>query len=152
MGRDPGQRLANRFRLLSRVLPERLEEGVGIETVKRKGDGASIEVRDLTLLLVGFDAGCCRVVESGEELQPGVFEAGVGGGGIGYGPQERAPLIADVNQPGQRLTQQSDRITNALKPGFGNVKDFLLQHVQQGLHQLVQIVEVLVERRAAHAG
>jgi len=64
------------------VLPEGLEEGVGIETIDRKGDWAGLEVRDQPLLLVGFDEGSSSVVETGEKLQPGLFETGVGDGVI----------------------------------------------------------------------
>ena len=59
--------------------------------------------------------------------------------------------MKEANQPGEGLAQQSDGITDTRSPVFGNVEDFAPHDVQQALHDLVSVFEVLVKRSASHA-
>lgn len=63
--------------------------------------------------------------------------------------RSRASIVAEVNQAGEGFIQENDGIADACEPGSGNLEDLIPQHVQQGLQQIVQIVEVLVKGRAA---
>ena len=113
---DPGQGLADRFLLLSWVLPERIDQHVGVEKIERSGNGPGREIRDQALLLVRFDTGSSCIIKSCKKLLPCMFKAFVSGCSIGHSPYEWAALIADSNQPVQGLVHQCDGIAYTRQP------------------------------------
>ena len=124
-----------------------MDERERIQAIERDGHGPNLELRNQTLLLVGLDAGGHGVVKSTEERRPGSVHPVVAGGGVGA---EKGPsLMADAHQSGQRLLQPRDRIAGPREPSIRHGEDLLLQIVPQALHQLGQVVEILVEGRAA---
>jgi hypothetical protein len=79
-------------------LPKRLDHRRYVETIERNANGAWIECRDETLLLIGCNARNTHIIEPAEELPPVFCEARVSGGCIGYGAQEWTPLVAEAKK------------------------------------------------------
>jgi hypothetical protein len=69
-----------------------------------------------------------------------------------HGPQDGTLGVTDPHKVIQRLAQRSDGIFLVVEPRNRSFEYLTLQPFEEGLHQVVEIMEILVEGRPTHAG
>ena len=124
---------------------KRLDDGVGIKTIERRGDRKSVEFRSKALGLVRLDTGTSSFVKPLQKPSPVLIKTFVHCGGISYRPKERAPLIANANHADKSLFNEFGRITCTRNPRLGSRQNFLSDYFQQNLHHRAQVSEMWIK-------
>jgi len=78
-------------------------------------------------------------------MRPVILKTLVASASIRNRFQERPAPIACADQPAKHFIRQDDGIADTFVPGADGGENIPFQHIQQRLHQLVDVIEILIE-------
>jgi hypothetical protein len=128
---------------------ERRDHQGRIERVECVGDPSCVKGRDQTVSLLSNNPAFDRVIPAFHERRPLLLESLVEWGGLHDRTDDRAMLDARFHDAPIRFSQRCDRLTLSTNPWAGSLMHDVLNISQQKNNQILQIREVLLERRAA---